>query len=154
MVSKLVATMVVWKDVMLVKVVVDERVAMMARQKDSNEVETMVLMMVVRMVLRRAAMKAASMVDQKVLLMVAKQIVTTAAQKAEMQVRASVEQKVSMMAGWRDLNEVETMVVMMAVLKVLRRAVVKADSMVDQKEFLMVGKLVATMVVWKDVILV
>jgi len=36
-----------------------------------------------------------------------------------------------MMAGWKDSIEVETMVLQMAVLKVLRRAVVKADSMAE-----------------------
>ena len=64
------------------------------------------------------------------------------------------DKRVVMMAVWKDSIEVETMVVMMAVLKDFLRSAVKAASWVELKVLQMIEKLVAMMVVWKDVMLV
>ena len=56
------------------------------------------------------------------------------------------EKRALMLAVWKESIEAETMVLMMAALKVLRRVAEKAASMVEWTVLHMVGKLVSRMV--------
>ena len=60
--------------------------------------------------------------------------------------RAVAEKRALMLAVWKESIEAETMVLMMAALKVLRRVAEKAASMVEWTVLHMVGKLVSRMV--------